>query len=46
MCFVREVEVVTVAVTERAFLNSVFREVEEDVLLEEEEEGGIVVACC
>lgn len=46
VCFVREVEVVTVVVTERAFLNSAFREVEEDVVLEEEEEGGKVVACC
>lgn len=43
VCFVREVEVVTVLVTERAFLTSAFREADEDVVLaveEEEEEGG------
>lgn len=47
VCFVREVEVVTVVVvvTERAFLTSAFRVAEEDVVVveEEEEEGGKVV---
>lgn len=42
----RVVELVTVVVTERAFLTSAFREAEEDVVVEEEEEeGGKVVDC-
>ena len=43
--FVQEVEVVSEAVTERAFLTSAFRETEEDVVVGEEEEGGKVVDC-
>lgn len=36
-----------VVVTERAFLTSIFREAEEDVVVEEEdEEGCTVVDCC
>lgn len=48
MCFVREVEAVTVVVTERVFLASAFREAEEDVMVEEEEEeeGGKDLDCC
>lgn len=41
---------VTLVVTERAFLTSAFREAEEDVMVvveeEEEEGGGKVVDCC
>lgn len=45
VCFVREVEVVTVVVTVRVFLASAFRGAEEDVGEEEEEEGSKVVDC-
>lgn len=47
VCFVREVEMVAVVVTERAFLTSAFREAEEDVVVEEQEEeaGGKVMDC-
>lgn len=46
MCFVREVEVVTVLVTERAFLTSALREADEDVVVVEEEEEGARAADC
>ena len=47
VCFVRDVEVVTVVVTERAFLTSALREAEEGavVVVEEEEEDGRAVGC-